>query len=434
MTNAPATDPVASGAGSPSTPVGNRPRINARALLGRPARQATLRESNLTLVAAHIFAAEGPISRSEIVEASGLTRSTVSRIVDQLLAAAVIEEQRPRQDGRAGRPVLPLVPATNSLVAVGLEVNTASLGGIALDLAGNVVAERVVEGDFIDSHPDAVLREVDDIAAHLLDEIDRVGGTFVGSHLSLPGVVDPTTERLLLAPRLGWQDVDPIAALVGGGRVVADRVRIGSVLPHAALAEASVRRDDTRFLYVAGDNAIGSALVVDGLPFTSRHGWDGNIGHTLIDPTGPPCRCGARGCLDVYVGRRSLLDATGLPPSTSIDDVVELTLSGRHEQVSEVVTRAGAALGVALATYANLVAVPVLVLGDNLARLLPIVREHVVGELEARTLTARFGLPRLELAASGPHAAMIGGALSVLQDLLSDPQGRLIGTKKGTWR
>lgn len=433
MTNAPVTDPVASGAGSPSAPVGNRPRINARALLGRPARQATLRESNLTLVAAHIFAAEGPISRSEIVEASGLTRSTVSRIVDQLLAAAVIEEQRPRQDGRAGRPVLPLVPATNSLVAVGLEVNTASLGGIALDLAGNVVAERVVEGDFIDSRPEAVLQEVGNIAAHLLDRIARVGGTFVGSHLSLPGVVD-ATERLLIAPRLGWRDVDPVAALGGGGRVAADRMRIGSVLPHAALAEASVRRDNARFLYVAGDNAIGSALVVDGLPFTSRLGWDGNIGHTLIDPAGPPCRCGARGCLDVYVGRRSLLDAAGLPPSTPIDDVVELALSGGHERVGEVVAAAGAALGTALATYANMVAVPALVLGDNLARLLPVVREHVVRELETRMLTARFGLPPHEPAASGPHAAMIGGALSVLQELLSDPQGRLIGTAQGTCR
>ena len=423
------THPVATRSGSPSAQTGNRPRINARALLGRPARQATLRESNLTLVAAHIFAAEGPISRSEIVEASGLTRSTVSRIVDQLLAATVIEEQQPRQQGRAGRPVLPLVPATNSLVAVGLEVNTASLGGIALDLAGNVVAERVVEGDFIDSRPEVVLHEVGGIAGHLLDQIERVDATFVGAHLSLPGVVDPSTERLLLAPRIGWQNVAPADILGRGGRIASAAVRTGSVLTFAALAEASVRRDNARFLYVAGDNAIGSALVVDGIPFTSRYGWDGNIGHTLIDPAGPVCRCGARGCLDVYVGRRSLLDAAGLPPSTLIDDVVELALSGRHDRVTEVVVQAGEALGVALAMYTNLVAVPTVVLGDNLARLLPVVQERVRQELGSRLLTARFGLPQLEPAATGLHAAMIGGALSVLQELLADPQGRLMGTE-----
>ena len=144
------------------------------------------------------------------------------------------------------------------------------------------------------------------------------------------------------------------------------------------------------------------------------------------------CRCGARGCLDVYIGRRSLLDAAGLPPSTPIDDVVELVLSGRHARVGEVVARAGESLGVALATYANLVAVPTLVLGDNLARLLPVVRDQVTRELGARMLTARFGLPQLEPAASGPHAAMIGGALSVLQELLADPQGRPIGTEDRT--
>ena len=73
------------------------------------------------------------------------------------------------------------------------------------------------------------------------------------------------------------------------------------------------------------------------MPFTSRHGWDGNIGRTLIDAAGPVCRGGARGRIDVYVGRRSLLDAAGLPSSTPIDDVVELALSDRHKRAGEVV-------------------------------------------------------------------------------------------------
>jgi predicted NBD/HSP70 family sugar kinase len=406
----------------------NRHRINARSLLGKPARQGTLRESNLTLVAAHIFASAEPISRSQIVTASGLNRATVSRIVDQLLAAAIVEEREPLLGGRAGRPVVPLVPATNSLVAIGLEVNTASLGGIAVDLAGNIVAERVVVGDFIDSDPEVILQQVGQIADDLIDTIDKVNARFVGAHLSLPGIIDENSETLLLAPRLGWGSLTPSEVLHDHRLLIEKPLRVGSVLSFAALAEGSLRHEDgaaETFLYIAGDNAIGSALVIEGEPFTSLHGWDGNIGHILIDPKGPPCRCGARGCLDQYVSRRVILEAAQLPTSMPIEELIQMSLSGRNRKLTRVLQRAGEALGIALAASVNLVAVPTVVFGDNLAVLLPVVHERIEQELKARLLTAPFALPRLEPAYSKPHAAMTGGALSVLQELLADLQGWL---------
>lgn len=408
--------------------VSDRPRINARPLGGGPVRQESLRESNLTLVVAQIFGSDVPLSRSQVVAATGLTRATVSRIVDQLLAAAIVEEQDPILGGGAGRPIVPLVPARGSLVAIGLEVNTASIGGCAVDLAGRVLSERVEHGDFIDSDPREVLSALGKIADELIKQVEGAGGTFIGSHLALPGVIDPSSRRLLLAPRLGWREIDPVRLLGRRRRLIARPVQVGSVLSHAALAEASLRHQDGEgqdFLYVAGDNAVGSALVINGEVLTSKLGWDGNIGHVMVDPAGGICRCGARGCLDLYIGRRTILEAAGLPVTMSIEELVALGQDGSSKRLNDTLLGAGTALGIGLATMVNMVGVRTVILGDNLAELLPILRPIIEDQLRTRLLTSDFAMPVVEAAISKRHAAMVGGALSVLQTVLSDLQNWL---------
>ena len=336
-----------------------------------------------------------------------------------------MKELSPVLGGRAGRPMIPLVPAPNSLVAIGLEVNTASAGGCAVDLAGNVIGERIVTGDFLDSDPATVLNLIGDVADDLIDELERRGSKFIGSHISIPGVIHSESQRVLLAPRLGWRDIQPKSYLSGHDRLLAQPMGIGNVLGFAALAEGFLRHEDgvaPTFLYIAGDNAVGAALVSGGDPFTSLYGWDGNIGHILVNSNGPPCACGARGCVDTYVSRKAIIKESGLPPSTKIEDIVRLGTERTNERLDIALDRAADAVGIALATSLNLVSLPTVVFGDNLALLLPLIQYRVENVLRDRLLTAPFQMPRLEPATTGPHAAMRGGALSTLQLALGDLQ------------
>src|SRR5699024_7988521 len=94
-----------------------------RELLRTGARQETLRESNLLLITEEIFASTEPMSRADLAIRTGMTRSTVSRLVDDLLAAGIVREGSPMAGGTRGRPAVPLTPARKTLLGLGVEVN-----------------------------------------------------------------------------------------------------------------------------------------------------------------------------------------------------------------------------------------------------------------------------------------------------------------------
>ncbi|WP_353707705.1 ROK family transcriptional regulator [Cellulosimicrobium sp. ES-005] len=393
------------------------------------ARQATLREHNLALVARAVFESAEPCSRADIAASSGLTRATVSTLVDRLVAAAIVAELPPATPQRAGRPAVPLAPAPRSIVGLGLEVNVDYLGGRVLDLTGAVVAEHVDPDDLHDSDPTDVLARLGRIAQDLLASVRADGMTVAGARLALPGLVDTRAGRLEVAPNLGWSHLDP-GPLLGLGPDVP--VEIGNEAKLAALAQAShgVVADDasdpapeaapSTYLYVSGDVGIGSAIVVDRRLFHGRHGWTGEVGHVVVDPRGPRCRCGATGCLEQYAGKDALLRGAGLPVDAPTEALVA-ALDAAEPGALAAVERAGTALGSALADYVNLVDIDTVLLGGIYPALLPYLRSAADAELRTRVLAAPWTDVVLLPAPVGDHAALTGGAREVLRGVVEDP-------------
>ena len=108
------------------------------------ARQGNLRASNLSLVARQIYASRTPMARADVAKATGMTRSTASRMVDELVAAGIVAESDPVPSNRRGRPSVPLSPHGGTLLALGLEINVGHSAARLVDLAGAVVAEAAV--------------------------------------------------------------------------------------------------------------------------------------------------------------------------------------------------------------------------------------------------------------------------------------------------
>ncbi len=391
------------------------------------ARQATLREHNLALVARAVFESPSPCSRADIAAASGLTRATVSTLVDRLVAASIVAELPPATPQRAGRPAVPLAPAPRTIVGLGLEVNVDHLGGRVLDLTGDVVAEHVDPDDLHDSDPAEVLARLGRIARDLLDAVRADGMRVAGAHLALPGLIDPRAGRLEVAPNLGWSHLEPVALL---GLDPDLPVRIGNEAKLAALAQSSrgvvpVRAADDRpvpssYLYVSGDVGIGSAIVVDGRLFQGRHGWTGEVGHVVVDPRGPRCRCGATGCLEQYAGKDALLRGAGLPVDADTSLLVAALDAGEPAALGTV-EQAGTALGSALADYVNLVDIDTVLLGGIYPALLPYLRGAAEAELRTRVLAAPWTDVQLVPAPLGDHATLTGGAREVLRGVVEDP-------------
>jgi len=403
------------------------------------ARQGSLREHNLGIVLREVLdaAATGapPPSRADVASATGLARATVSALVDRLVASGLVAELEPVPTLRAGRPAVPLAAPSGTLAALGAEVNVDYLGVRVVDLARGVLVERVVHGDYRGSDPAAVLAElgalVDEAVAALPGHgTDLRGGPATGSperrvarlagaSLALPGLVDRTAGTLLLAPNLGWREVDVACLLASSSTVLHDLPPLlANEADLAARAEADLRRADgpPSFVYVSGEIGIGGALVLDGEIFAGRHGWAGELGHTVV---------GDGRTLEQVAGQDAMLRAAGLDRQAGVEPLLAAARAGEADALAAL-TAAGEALGVALANVVNLVDVGHVVLGGTYARLAEHLRAPVLAALSARVLAAPWVLPTVDVARGGDLAAMTGGALAVLGQVVAEPAEWLV--------
>ena len=276
-------------------------------------RQANLREHNLGLVLRLIIDSPVPPSRADIAVATGLTRATVSSLADRLIMASLVTELPPVMSQRAGRPAVPLVPAAGTLAAVGMEINVDYLGVRVVDLSGAILAEHVESADFRGSDP--VDRDAPAVRPVLPRSPVRSTPTsgWPAAAWPIPGLVDRMIGPVRMAPNLGWREVDVVKEFHSHPATAEVQIRLDNEATLGARAEADALRPTgtLSFLYLSGEVGIGGALVVDGAVFGGRHGWSGEIGHTVVDPAGPLCRCGSTGCLEQYAGKDALMRSAG---------------------------------------------------------------------------------------------------------------------------
>lgn len=393
---------------------------------GRPgaesvARQHSLRQHNLGVALRHVLDAPAPVSRADIAAATGLTRATVSALVDRLLALHLVAELEPVAAQRAGRPAVPLVPARGTVAAVGMEVNVDYLGVRAVDLAGQVVTEHVEAADFRGSDPEVVLDRLAALAGQAVARLSADGVALAGSALALPGLVDSVTGPLRIAPNLGWRDVDVVGLLTRHPVLAGLPPRLANEANLAAGAEARARRltGPSSFVYVSGEVGVGGAIVLDGQIFPGRHGWSGEIGHMSLGTAGA---FDEGGTLESHAGQDAILGRAGLDRSEPLTRLLDAADAG-DERARSALAVAGSALGAALANVVNVVDVEQVVLGGIYAVLAEHLRETVTEQLRRRVISAAWSSVEVSVAVAGRYPAMTGGALSVLQALVDDPAG-----------
>jgi len=386
-------------------------------------RQRNLREANLALVLAHIARA-GSITRAELATATGLTRVTVSGLVDELMAGGLVAEAAPVPRTGAGRPATGLTLATTGPAGLGLEINVDYLAAGVLDLSGATRVLRVRHRDQRGRRPGRVIADLarlaDEARAAAAEEGLYVAGICVG----VPGLVNGN-GLVRVAPNLGWHDVDVAAAL---RTAIGDQLRPVAITVEneanlAALAELHAHPEPApSFVYISGEIGVGAGLVLEGRLLRGPRGYGGELGHVTINPDGPPCRCGARGCLEAYTNQEALLRAAGLPPSTEDPaEVLRARAEAGDSAVLAALADAGTTLGIAAADVVNLIDVDTVVLGGVFASLTPWLSGPVSREVAARTVTSSWAPVTVRAAALGTTATVVGAAGSVVRAIRDAP-------------
>lgn len=403
------------------------PRERSRAAMSRPARQSSLREHNLSLVLRHIVDSPTRTTRARVSEATGLTKATVSELVDLLVTAKLVTELEPEPGERVGRPGVPLIPAARTFVGLGLEVQADHIAARAVDLQGTTLYERVTVGDFRLSDPGDTLRQLARLVTPMVATITSQGSRIAGACVSVPGLARLGSSVVRYAPNLGWEDVDVALVLRSSAALHGISIEVGNDADLGALGEsrtrsrlAGVSRMDQNFLYIAGEVGIGGAVVLSGDLAGGMHGWSGEIGHAVVDPDGPMCNCGARGCLEQFAGKDALLRRAGLPLTYSTEELRAVALGGNLEALAALNDAAGA-LGRTTAAAMNLVDVDRLILGGAYAVLHDLLRPGIEAELSTRVMARRWIPLHVEGAVSGEMASLTGAALRVIDGVVAHP-------------
>jgi predicted NBD/HSP70 family sugar kinase len=395
-----------------------------------PARQDALREHNLALVLQHIAAGD-PVTRARIAADTGLTKTTVSSLVDDLVSARLVVELGPEARGEIGRPGSALTLDSSGYAGIGLEINVDYIAVCLTDLAGEVRYLRTRPRDNRAQSPAKVLGRAVRMIRTAVARAQAARLTVAGLAVAVPGPVETDRGLLRLAPNLGWVDV-PVAAILADHLADLDlAVVVDNEANLAALGELwfGGHHDLADFIHVSGEIGVGGGVVLSEELFRGVRGFAGEIGHVVVQPDGPRCRCGARGCLEQVAGQEAILRAAGLTGAvgTSIGQpggsVAELLARARAGDPGTLraVESAGRALGIGLSATVNVVDPSTVVLGGLYAALEPWLRGPLLEELSERAITHRWSPVRLLASRLGPDAAVRGAAGVVVKRVLSEP-------------
>lgn len=378
------------------------------------------RRINLSAVFNHVHRTRGA-TRSQLALATGLRRSTIKALVEELITRGLVIEQRGHAAGDVGRPsplVIPRADAVNVLaIEIAVDAVSAAIAG-----AGGAM-ERVVRVPRRASQrdPKQTVRLVRDLVAPLVAEIQARDTTLAAIGVSFYGIVDSRSSAVRFAPNLRWLDV-PLADLIHEALDLEVPVVVGNDADLGALAEHRHTPGLDDLVYISGEVGVGGGIIVGGRLLSGASGSGGEIGHMCVNPDGVACGCGSQGCWETEIGELALLRHAGRRaarnPQRAALAVLRDAERGDPEALRAVQT-VGRWLGLGLAGIVNIFSPEHVVLGGLFARAYPLLREIVEDELGRRVLppfrNVHVRTPLIE------DASLVGAAELALDAVLTDP-------------
>ena len=404
--------------------------------LTNSADHASLREMNLSAVLRFIYH-EAPLSRSQLAGKTGLNKSTISSLVEDLLERRLVHETGINSAGK-GRPSTMLEIHPQAGVVIAVELGVDFVGAALIDFKGSILWRRLDPADPAASQ-EKTLGQTMAIVEDSIHVCRQQHHRILGLSFSIPGTVDLNEGILIFAPNLNWRNVQfrKIFSAYTGLKVF-----IENDANAAAIAEHlfGVARSLHDFLFVFVGVGLGGGLFLNDELYRGKGGYAGEIGHTPIiaEPFQNPCQCGNLGCWETYANQFSIIRRVETRLAQSPEGSLIPALMDAHDSALSIsiikqaaeagdpyaldsLAEAGTAVGTGLAVLVNLFNPEKIVLGGPVSIagqfLMPSIREslsrHAMQEILAQT--------EIDLSAFGPDASLVGAAAVVVDDVLTHP-------------
>jgi glucokinase-like ROK family protein len=395
--------------------------------------QALVREINLSVIMNHLRT-YAPISRAALAETTGLNKTTVSSLVNELIERQFVEEIGLASPS-SGRPAILLKLNPTAGFIVSCEIGTYFILVICTDFSPKIIWRYQEQFDrTLGQH--AILDRMLAILNQAVEAGCSSCGPLLGITVGVPGLVDQATGALLFAPNLGWKDL-PIRAIIQKSFNVP--LFVDNEANIAALGEhyfgAAQGYDEV--LYISAGVGLGGGIVHGGRMFSGASGVSAEFGHMTLDPDGEICKCGNQGCWETQVSQDVLFRhiwrridqgetsrlfemSGGSRNSLTVEFVVDAARAGDVVAL-EALEIIGRHLGIGIASLVNALNPELVVFGGILSLagdfLMPVIKK----EVEQRALKWNREAMQLVLARHASDACVMGGVAAVYQAILAQP-------------
>ena len=395
--------------------------------------QALVREINLSVIMNRLRT-NAPISLAALAETTGLNKTTVSSLVNELIERQFVQEIGLTSPS-SGRPAILLKLNPTAGFIVSCEIGVDFILVICTDFAPEIIWRH-------EEHIDPTIGQhaILDRALAILHQAIEVGcpacGTLWGMAVGVPGLVDQTTGALLFAPNLGWKDLQIRAILQESINV---HLFVDNEANLAALGEHyfGAAQGYEEVLYISAGVGLGGGIVHGGRMFSGVTGVGAEFGHMTMDPNGEICKCGNQGCWETQVSQQALFRhvwrrveqgevsrlsemSGGSRASLTVPLIVDAARAGDAVAL-DALEIIGRHLGIGIASLVNALNPELVVFGGILSLagefLMPVIEK----EVEQRALKSNREAMQLVLARHTSDACVMGGVAAVYQAMLAQP-------------
>ncbi len=356
----------------------------------------------------HLIHSRQPISRAELARLSGLQRSTVSQIIEQLIRERWIREGSIAQLPRGRRPTMLVL--NDDLVVLAADIRPQQVTVAMIDLNGRFLSRSTLP---LGSDPAKSVAGIIDCMRRIKDSHPKKSVEGIG--ISVPGRVDKESQCLIFAPNLKWPKYDIKRAIEHGMGLPTEMENAATACLMSELWFG--RMDGVRdAVLITVSEGIGAGIMANGQLISGQHGMAGEFGHISIDPSGPRCSCKQHGCWEVFGSCNAALryfhESEQKKKHLTFHELLSLAEEGNGHAAAALATQAkyiGKGLRMVVAALSPEV---VLIAGDITSawnRFAPLIQ----AELEEQTLTGTS--PRLSPTHEGDVARLRGAAALLLQ-------------------
>ncbi len=398
---------------------------------------STFAGSNISNVKAHNLQAilrtllhRGGVSRVGIAQLTGLSTTTITNLVAELLEQGIVaeDEREPSQSGGVGRPRIPLRLIPSARYVIGVHIGVGNVRIAVADLFGQIENYLVMSHE-LRAPAEGVLVGITELIHQVISEAGISRERLVGVGVGASGLVDLQTGVNVFAPNLGWHDVpirDTLSQRLNMPIYVDNNVR-GMALGEAMFGEGKTVNS---LAFVYARIGVGAGFVVGGNVYRGSRAGAGEIGHTtIVASDGAPCRCGNTGCLETLVSEPAIVRLAETlaarhpdsvlaakladPTQPPIDQIFEAARAGDTACVSMLQERAHY-MGIALANLVNVINPDIIIMGGLFATGHDLLLPRVEETMRQRAFADLGKSVALHVTTFGREVGMVGAAALAL--------------------